>query len=227
MVVISETRSSAHDLEALKATWAAITADSCPYHYNFHLHTHCSDGQLTPEALIEQAVTLGLEGLAITDHHTVEGYRQARGWLDRRGSGNPCPHFWTGIEITSRLLDTEVHLLGYGFDPEHPALAPYLQKTAPEGENARVSVVVERLHRAGALVVLAHPSRYPIPATRVVPAAAEAGIDGIEAFYAYGNPKPWRPSQTETEIALELARKYGLYNTCGTDSHGTSLLQRI
>jgi predicted metal-dependent phosphoesterase TrpH len=53
------------------------------------------------------------------------------------------------------------------------------------------------------------------------------GIDGIEAFYAYGNPKPWLPSQLETEQALALSRQYQLFATCSTDSHGKSLLQRI
>jgi predicted metal-dependent phosphoesterase TrpH len=60
-----------------------------------------------------------------------------------------------------------------------------------------------------------------------VAAAVELGIDGIEAFYAYGNPKPWLPSQRETEQALALSRQYQLFATCSTDSHGKSLLHRI
>jgi predicted metal-dependent phosphoesterase TrpH len=45
------------------------------------MHTNCSDGQLKPEVLIEQAVSIGLKGFAITDHHTVEGYKIAQDWV--------------------------------------------------------------------------------------------------------------------------------------------------
>jgi predicted metal-dependent phosphoesterase TrpH len=120
-----------------------------------------------------------------------------------------------------------VHILGYGFDPAHAVLTPYLQRTKPEGDLALASRVIKSLQQAGALVVLAHPFRYHRPAADLVAAAVELGIDGIEAFYAYGNPKPWLPSQPETEQALALSRQYQLFATCSTDSHGKSLLQRI
>ena len=44
----------------------------------FDLHTHSlySDGLLTPEQLVERAKTVGLEGLALTDHDTVDGLPQ-------------------------------------------------------------------------------------------------------------------------------------------------------
>jgi predicted metal-dependent phosphoesterase TrpH len=106
-------------------------------------------------------------------------------------------------------------------------LTPYLQRAKPEGDLALASRVINSLQQAGALVVLAHPFRYHRPAADLVAAAVELGIDGIEAFYAYGNPKPWLPSQRETEQALALSRQYQLFATCSTDSHGKSLLQRI
>jgi predicted metal-dependent phosphoesterase TrpH len=227
MVVFSATQPSAQDIGALKAVWTTIAADSCPYHYNFHLHTRFSDGQLEPEALIQQAIAIGLQGLAITDHHSIEGFQRARRWLDGHSDEKKSPHLWTGMEITSLLLDTEVHLLGYGFDPDSADLKPYLQGDQPYGELAAARTVIDRLHQAGGLVVLAHPSRYRRSPRELIPAAAELHIDGIEAFYAYDNPKPWRTSQKETKRALELNREYGLFTTCGTDSHGTSLLQRI
>ncbi|MEG3438642.1 PHP domain-containing protein [Pannus brasiliensis CCIBt3594] len=226
MAVISAIRPFSRDISRLKAVWSTITADSCPRDYNFHLHTRCSDGQLTPEEVIQQAVRIGLQGLAITDHHSIEGYRRARQWLDRYPEGS-SPHLWTGIEITSQLLDTRVHILGYGFDPEHPVLEPYLQGTRPEGENALAGTVIECLHRAGGLVILAHPFRYRLPAKDAIAATVNEGIDGIEAFYAYDNPKPWRTSQPESDRALEFARKYELFTTCGTDSHGVSILLRV
>jgi predicted metal-dependent phosphoesterase TrpH len=227
MIVSATTPVSTQETRTIKKVWENFGHDSCPYHYNFHLHTHCSDGQLTPEALIKQAVDIGLKGLAITDHHSIEGYKQAQIWLENHNSDSPRPQLWTGIEITATLLNTEVHILGYGFDPTHPILTPYLQRLKPEGDFALASSVIKSLQQAGALAVLAHPFRYHRPAENLVVAAVELGIDGIEAFYAYGNPKPWLPSRLETEQALDFSRKYQLLTTGGTDSHGKSLLQRI
>ncbi len=220
-------RQKEKDTTALKQAWAQIGLDSCPSTYNFHMHTKCSDGKLTPLELIEQAVNIGLQGMAITDHHTTRGYQAAKEWLDRQPSPATLPHLWTGMEITSSLQWTEVHILGYGFNPEHQALKPYLWGIRPFGSYARASNVIEALHQAGGLVVLAHPARYRRPASELIPAAAALGIDGVEAYYAYGNPKPWQSSLKETEEILELAKTYGLMTTCGTDTHGSSLLHRI
>lgn len=221
------------NISALKQVFESIEADSCPYSYNFHMHTVCSDGRLQAEALIEQALTIGLKGFAITDHHTVRGYQLAQHHLEDYASvassksRSELPHLWTGVEITANLLGTEVHILGYGFDPQHPGLQLYLQGKAPQDGDAQAANVIVALHQAGGLAVLAHPSRYRRPAEDLIPIAAHLGIDAVETYYAYNNPNPWRPSPTETEKVKNLSAAYNLLNTCGTDTHGLSLLQRL
>ncbi len=196
------------------------------------MHTNCSDGQLSPLCLIEQSVKIGLRGLAITDHHSIRGYQIAQDWLEAVRETFPLspqhlPYLWTGIEITSELLNVEVHILGYGFNPQHEMMTPYLQGTKPEGNQRQAENIIKALHAAGGLVVLAHPYRYHRPAPDLIAIAADLGIDGVEAYYAYGNPKPWHPSPRETEKVLELSRFYGLFATCGTDTHGKDLLSRL
>lgn len=216
--------------QALGAVWRSLTAQSCPYQYNFHLHTHCSDGQMAPENLLQQAVDLGLRGLAITDHHSVQGYGRARAYLKDLYRQNPettLPELWSGVEITSDLFGAEVHILGYGFDPEAPVLGAYLTGKSPEGELKDAAQVIGALHQAGGLTVLAHPARYRQPASRLIPQAAQLGIDGVEAYYAYGNPKPWASSPPQMEEILYLSQVYNLHVTCGTDSHGESILFRV
>lgn len=230
MLLSLPTKPVAQNTHILKEVWESVTFDSCPYHYNFHMHTTCSDGQLTPEALLGQAVAIGLKGMAITDHHSVRGYQKAQRYLEamtREQPAAPLPHLWTGVEVTAQLLDTEVHILGYGFDPENRALQPYLQGESPLGKQAEAERAIDVLHGAGGLAVLAHPSRYRRPAAELIPAAADLGIDGVEAYYAYGNPKPWQPSKRETQTAKQLSEIYGLFTTCGTDTHGSNLLQRV
>jgi predicted metal-dependent phosphoesterase TrpH len=230
MVAPTALASSAQNTQALKAVWSSLHSGSCPSQFNFHLHTIYSDGQLHPIQLIQQACEIGLQGLAITDHHSVAGFQQAQLWLEQSQKDSPSlprPQLWTGVEITSLLLDIEVHILGYGFDPDHQALRVYLQGDRPQGEESHADRVIDALHTAGGLVVLAHPERYHRSAQELIPIAAELGIDGVETYYAYGNPKPWRPSDRETQRVIELSQTYRLYNTCGTDTHGLNLLQRI
>ncbi|MEA5536752.1 PHP domain-containing protein [Crocosphaera sp. XPORK-15E] len=230
MVVSISTKPSSQDTQTLKTVWSTLHAESCPYEYNFHMHTIYSDGKLTPEELIKQATDIGLKGMAITDHHSTKGYQIAQNWLKETSQQHPqktLPHLWTGIEITSRLLDVDVHILGYGFTPEHPLMEPYQEGDSPTGNLALVSVVIDAIKKAGGMAVLAHPERYSRSAKELIPLVATLGIDGVETFYAYGNPKPWKTSPKQTETVLSLSDLYGLYRTCGTDSHGVSLLQRI
>ncbi|MDX2217237.1 MAG: PHP domain-containing protein [Oculatellaceae cyanobacterium bins.114] len=225
-------RLAAQDAPLLRKVFAALTADSCPTLFNFHMHTVCSDGRLRPEQLIEQAVSLGLQGLAITDHHSINGYRQAQQWLMQHRlavseSDRPLPHLWTGMEINALLLDDEVHILAYAFDPDGEALQRYMKRETTEGEHYKAETVITAIHAAGGLAVLAHPARYKRSHHELIPAAAEVGIDGIETYYAYNNPTPWTPSPRQTQEVYELGHTWGLLQTCGTDTHGLSLLQRL
>lgn len=210
--------------QTLKTVLRGITAKSCPHHYNFHMHTLCSDGSLHPEALMQQAIAVGLKGLAITDHHSVDGFTCAQRWYEQQPDTNIT--LWSGIEITASMLSSDVHILGYGFDIHHPRIAPYTQGSSPVGQAARANRVIDTIHAAGGIAVLAHPHRYKQSATALIPEAARQGMDGVEAYYAYDNVQPWRPSPQKTEAAERLAAKHNLLKTCGTDSHGLSLLHR-
>ncbi|MBE9098175.1 PHP domain-containing protein [Vacuolonema iberomarrocanum] len=214
------------DNAALRQVFESITPKSCPLSYNFHMHTICSDGRLTPEALIQQALSIGLRGLAITDHHSVDGFRRAQQWL---ASENPDdgPHFWSGVEITAQLLHNDVHILAYAFDPDDADLQIYLQGDSVQGDRAHAAVVIDTIHQAGGLAVLAHPDRYRSTAAELIPTAAELGIDGAETYYAYNNPNPWSPSPRQTREVFSVAERFGLLHTCGTDTHGLNLLQRL
>ncbi|QYO63007.1 PHP domain-containing protein [Leptolyngbya sp. 7M] len=220
----------APDAAALRSVFETITVESCPRSFNFHMHTVCSDGRLQPEQLIHQAVEIGLQGLAITDHHSVNGYLRARQWLADQQQTQPervIPQLWTGTEINAGLLSDEVHILAYAFDLDHAAIQPYLQGTTPTGKSYQAAQVIGAIQQAGGLAVLAHPARYRRSPQELIPAAVDLGIDGVETYYAYNNPSPWRPSPKETEAVGSLGDRYSLLHTCGTDTHGLSLLQRL
>ncbi len=229
------TSQSAQDL---KDIFQQVTAHSCPRHYNFHMHTHCSDGKLSPGGLMEQAIQLQLKGFAITDHHTIQGYEKACQWLEHWRWTHPSnwssthgkvklPRLWCGVEITSSLLDVDVHILGYAFNPNHGAFKHYLQGGAPLGQDRQAALVIKAIQAAGGIAVLAHPVRYRKSPEELIPAAAALGIDGVETYYAYDHPSEWRPTPQKTERVQLLAHAHNLLSTCGTDSHGMTLTRRI
>jgi predicted metal-dependent phosphoesterase TrpH len=226
--------SAAQDAKTLKSIFEAINAESCPRSFNFHIHTVCSDGRLQPEQVVKQAIDIGLQGFAITDHHSVNGYRKAQRYLENwiwssfdTPQSKVAPTLWTGMEINAGLLGVDVHILAYAFDPAHQSLRPYQRGTAVSEQAYSAACVIAAIHEAGGIAILAHPARYRRSPSELIPEAVRFGIDGVEAYYAYGNPSPWVTSLKQTEEVRELGETYGLLNTCGTDTHGLSLMQRI
>ena len=201
-----------------------VTAESCPGRFNFHCHTIHSDGSLDPADLAMQACHLGVEHLAITDHHchrALDGARDALEWAAEQGLR--VPTLWRGVEISCLLQGCLVHVLALGFDDEHTPLLPYLQGSAVVGPALRAEAVLEAIQAAGGLALLAHPARYRLPFTRLIAAAAELGFDGAEAWYDYDMQPRWQPTPLVCEaIASDLSNR-GLLQCCGTDTHGLVL----
>jgi predicted metal-dependent phosphoesterase TrpH len=83
---------------------------------DLHTHTTFSDGSLTPTELIEQAVSRGLEVLALTDHDCTDGIAEAL----EAAQKHPRLLFIPGVELSTDLPREEVHVLGYFLDWQNP-----------------------------------------------------------------------------------------------------------
>lgn len=81
--------------------------------WDLHCHTVYSDGTATPEELVQQASSLGLQGVAITDHDTTAG------WSDFRKAADAAslPVLF-GSEITAEDAGVFVHMLAYQYNPQ-------------------------------------------------------------------------------------------------------------
>ena len=84
---------------------------------DLHSHTTASDGHLDAATLVRQAWTAGIRTLAVTDHDTVAAIGAAREAATAFGLT-----LINGIEITAIDAGRDVHILGYFFDPDAPAL---------------------------------------------------------------------------------------------------------
>ena len=80
---------------------------------DLHSHTNQSDGTFSPAELIDEAVRVGVDTLAITDHDTFAGYDRAKPYAANKRVNLIC-----GIELSTKLDGNSVHLLGYFFDAD-------------------------------------------------------------------------------------------------------------
>jgi predicted metal-dependent phosphoesterase TrpH len=110
---------------------------------DLHAHTTFSDGTLSPEELVGRAIERQLAALAITDHDTVAALPRAR------AAAGTSLELIPGIEISSTLVNTELHILGYYIDAEHGPLLERLAQFVAERRD-RAARIVERLGELGA-----------------------------------------------------------------------------
>jgi predicted metal-dependent phosphoesterase TrpH len=91
---------------------------------DLHLHTLVSDGTATPLEMLQAAKEAGVGTVSFTDHDALGAYRHfgdVFAQAKELGIG-----LVTGIELDSDCRRREVHLLGYGFKLDDPALNRHL-----------------------------------------------------------------------------------------------------
>ena len=211
----------------LKKIIKSITKESCPNSINFHMHSTYSDGSLTAKEIYNQAIELNIDHYAITDHHSVDAYIELSKLEDTTLNYKlGFPKLWTGIEITCLLKGCLVHVLGLGFDHKSKYLSPYIDNKSAIGNELLASTVVDSIHKANGIAVLAHPARYKLPFDILIDEASKLNFDAVETWYNYERANNWIPSEFVCDKIFDCANSYSLLSTCGTDSHGVSLLRR-
>lgn len=191
---------------------------------DFHIHSCESDGELKPGEIILLAKDRKLDIIALTDHNTIEGNKQAIKVGDIYGI-KVIP----GIELSTRYKGNRVHILGYFYNDmykseEFKEVLNYINKGKfkyceikhngkcsfkSEGGKLTTGAGIEFLHYYGAKVVLAHPTLLKKTTLYKI---IELNFDGIEAKY-------YRNKNNETEEFIDIARRKGIFYTAGSDFH--------
>ena len=199
---------------------------SCPHIINFHCHTKFSDGSFDPEQLLDQVFFNKLKFISITDHHTIK----AHDYIEKNNILEKYPNnsfkLIPGIEINCLLLGCLVHVVGLGINIKSNQLTPYIQGESPVGNDLHIKSVTNAIRLAGGLSFLAHPARYRIPFYKLIPEANKEGVDGIEVWYDYELKERWQASYFVCSEINKLTESLRMLKSCGTDSHGYSLLGR-
>ena len=116
---------------------------------DLHCHSTASDGTLPPREVVRLAKQSNLTALALTDHDTVAGCAEARDEAAKLAIDFVC-----GIEISAEYPPPgTMHILGYGVDPENPALKS-LTETLIAGRDNRNPRIVAKLNEMGVAVTM-------------------------------------------------------------------------
>jgi len=161
--------------------------------YDLHMHTHYSKcSNLKPELLLKIAKKRGLNGIAVTDHQTIDGALKVK-------KLNKDKNFEViiGEEISTNYGDVLVY---------------YLNKKIDTIDFYRV---VDEARKQNSLVVIPHPFRTSINTKHHFKYPIEKiknKIDAIEVFNARNLPG-------NNEKAQKIAKKLNLPGTAGSDTH--------
>lgn len=110
---------------------------------DLHTHSTFSDGSLTPEALVDLAVQVGLKTIALTDHDGMRGIARFMAACRTAGiRGIP------GVEISVDCKSGTLHMLGYFPDEKEPRLDAALTRIR-QGREDRNQVILEKLNHQG------------------------------------------------------------------------------
>lgn len=152
---------------------------------DLHIHTTFSDSTLTPEEVVSEAVRVGLQAIAITDHDSIDGVGPAlESAKDQQLEVIP------GLELATVLDGSEIHILGYFIDHRSKQLRSEL-KILKDARIERARKMVTRLAEHGVSIsfdrVLAIAGSGVVARPHIAKAMLEEGLVSSysEAFGRY------------------------------------------
>jgi 3',5'-nucleoside bisphosphate phosphatase len=180
---------------------------------DLHLHSHHSDGERSPSALIDAVADAGVAFAALTDHDTVAGHEEARRRAAQRGI-----RFIGGIEMTTYDAGRVVHVLGLNVAGADEDLA-FANRTARDVWDANQRRWIEAL-RAQADVdwerdFSDHPVRLPVLVERLCQRGYADGDPqrvhaAFRAFFATLPPEAYAPLPSPVQAAAIVRAAGGL-----------------
>lgn len=109
---------------------------------DLHSHSNASDGALSPAELVQRAVERGVRILALTDHDTVAGVKEAQ--QEAAGRLQLVP----GIEISTTWRNFQIHIAALFIDIHSPAVTRLVQEQH-EQRQVRAEAIGRLLERLG------------------------------------------------------------------------------
>ena len=112
--------------------------------YDLHVHTNYSDGLSSPSEVVKNAINRKINGIAITDHDSIDGIEEAINESKKENNIEIIP----GIELGCIYKDEEVHILGLFIDYKDEEII-YQTKKLKEGRITRGIEMVKLINALG------------------------------------------------------------------------------
>lgn len=159
---------------------------------DLHMHSVYSDGQHTPQELVDIARKTGFTVISVTDHDNVSGIEEAI-----EHGRNTGVTVIPGIELSAEICDMEIHILGYFIDYKSEYLGNRL-KDLRQRRLERGGKIIQKLNEMGSKITLGTVvdlagDNTAIGRPHIAKALNKEGFVGSfsEAFYKYiGDGKP-------------------------------------
>ena len=194
------------------------------------MHSHYSNGVLSPGQLVRKFVQEEYDVISLTDHDCISGIREFLAACEAAGIKGV-----TGVEFTTehKLGDRkcEIHILGYNFDPGNAELNELCEDLKRKSDKEMIGLSSENainvIKNSGGQAFVAHPAKIKGLGDRGTDEfwsnldiflwdLKKKGLKGLECI---------NPDHTADEEFrfVQLAGKYHLHISSGTDYHGEDL----
>ncbi len=180
-------------------------------HADLHVHSTCSDGVHTPTELVRMASEIGLAGLALTDHDTVDGIQEFL-----KADGPDSLERVPGVEISTEHRGSEVHLLGYFVPTDSLKLSTKLKK-CEEARKVRFPKMIAKLREIGIdiqdreiqliLRGVQSPGRPHVARLLIRQGVVKDFKEAFQRFLVPGKPAYIKKERMETIAAIKLLRQ--------------------
>jgi len=117
-----------------------------PNKMDLHMHSNISnDGEFTPSDLMQMCRQSGLTCVALSDHNSVRGIMEAQAEAYRLEI-----EFVSAIELDCQFEGVNLHVLGYGIDPQRNEFDE-IEKDILQKEQSASLVIIKCIHDLGIL----------------------------------------------------------------------------
>jgi predicted metal-dependent phosphoesterase TrpH len=180
---------------------------------DLHAHTNASDGEHSPEELVEIARQRGVTVLGIADHDTLAGIERAVQAAQKYGDIEIVP----AVEFSTDWEKREIHVLAYLVDYRDPQTLALAERFR-EGRLGRAQKILAKLDALGAPVafekVAAIAGDAAIGRPHVARALVEAGHvatvqEAFDRYLASDKPAYVEYESASPHEAVELIRAVG------------------
>lgn len=184
---------------------------------DLHIHTTASDGTYTPIELVDYALQKNISAIAITDHDTMDGIKEAADYI--RENNLPL-ELIPGMEVTTRSAYSYfgIHILAYFLDKSEAQMTAILSSVHDDIKPNSIDSeeAIKLITKHGGIPVLAHPKEYCLSIEdldKLIVELKSFGLKGVECIY---------PTHTDEDInqIKQVALRHNLIITGGTDFHG-------